>query len=331
MKSHLGRVSIVMPVKNAGPYLEECLFSITKQSYTDWELLAVEDWSEDSSERILKDFSVRDSRIRVFKNKGKGIIPALQLAYSNSIGQWITRMDADDLMPPDKLETMILQLKHAGLSHVAIGLVQYFSSDKLLGLGYKNYQDWLNSLSKQGANFQEIYKECVIPSPCWMMHKQDFEKIGAFNFLEYPEDYDLCFKMYAHGVSVLPSHKILHLWRDHVNRSSRTLKEYADNRFLDIKLKYFLALDYKSGTLILWGAGKKGKYLAKKLMNKGINFIWITNNPKKIGKSIYGVGILGEDLLEKTQSGQVILAIAGEDKPKIDFNCSPGLSFYSFC
>jgi glycosyltransferase involved in cell wall biosynthesis len=331
MKSSPRKVSIVMPVKNADPYLEDCLLSIQNQSYPYWELLAVDDHSEDASGKILKDLASKDPRIKVFKNKEKGIIPALQLAYSNSLGHWVTRMDADDLMPPNKLQTMTQQLVAAGLSHVAIGLVQYFSTDKMLGEGYKKYQDWLNSLSRIGTNFKEIYKECVIPSPCWMMYKQDLEKMGAFNLLEYPEDYDLCFKMYAHGITPIPSEEVLHYWRDHTDRSSRNLKEYADNRFLDIKIKYFLQLDYKGGCLILWGAGKKGKYIAKQLIHKGTNFIWISNNPNKIGKSIYGVGIQGEDLLGKTQSGQVILAIAGIDKPKVDFDKSQGLSFYSFC
>jgi glycosyltransferase involved in cell wall biosynthesis len=325
------KVSILMPVKNAAPYLIDCLESIQNQTYTNWEVIAIEDFSEDSSERILGEYAKRDPRIKIFKNIGRGIVPALQYAYSLSCGEWITRMDADDIMHFDKLEKMTTQLTLAGLSHIAIGKVKYFSTVKELGEGYKKYELWLNGLTETGTNFTEIYKECVIPSPCWMLHRKDLDSIGGMSSLEYPEDYDLCFKMYAGALKVLPSNEILHFWRDHPERSSRNLKEYADNRFLDLKIKYFAQMEISDSTLFLWGAGKKGKYIAKELINRGVEFLWISNNPNKIGKSIYGTIVHGEEKIMGIGKGNVVLAIAGKDTPKEMLEKIKQFTVFPFC
>ena len=93
-----------MPVKNAGPWLEECLQSIQKQSFVNWELIAVNDGSKDNSIEILIDFSSRDVRIQVLENPGSGIVDALSQALSKSTGTFISRMDADDVMPAEKLQ-----------------------------------------------------------------------------------------------------------------------------------------------------------------------------------------------------------------------------------
>ena len=92
---------------------------------------------------------------------------------------------------------------------------------------------------------------------------------GAFDLDIYPEDYDLVFRFYKNNIKVVSSLKKLHLWRDYSSRTSRTDANYADNHFLDLKIKYFLELHYNHNSeLVVWGAGKKGKLLAKKLSEK---------------------------------------------------------------
>lgn len=305
-------VSIIMPVKNTAQFLSDCLQSVVNQTYTHWELIAVNDHSTDNSNETLLDFANSDNRIKVLQNKGVGIIDALKTGYAQSSGSYITRMDSDDLMAEQKLQTMLHQLLVAGEGHVATGLVQYFS-DTQLGEGYKKYEKWLNNLTKDGRNFSEIYKECVIPSPCWMLSRTDFEKIGGFQPETYPEDYDLCFRMYQHNLKVIACSEILHHWRDYGNRTSRTSHHYADNSFLALKMKYFLQIDFdKTRQLIVWGAGKKGKWVAKYLLENNIAFEWITNNSKKSNLSIYGKKLLHESELECNADHQIIVTVSNE-------------------
>jgi len=95
-------ISIVMPMRNALPYLDECVRSIINQTYKSWELIVVNDHSTDLSYDVLSEFSKQDKRITILNATGKGIINALQQAYSKTSGTYITRMDADDIMPEQK-------------------------------------------------------------------------------------------------------------------------------------------------------------------------------------------------------------------------------------
>lgn len=319
-----------MPVKNAGPFLEECLRSIIDQTETDWELIAVNDGSTDDSPTILNRFAEHDKRINVLDNNGSGIIDALRTAYSNSSGELITRMDADDRMAPRKLETLKQNLLDAGPGNLATGLVEYFSENEL-GDGYRKYEQWLNGLTAEGNNCTEIYKECVIPSPCWMVFREDLDRSGAFELDTYPEDYDLCFRFYGQGLKVIPTTEVLHHWRDHTSRTSRNHPHYADNRFLELKLNWFLKLDLDpQRPLVLWGAGSKGKSLAKLLTERHVPFHWVCNNPKKIGHLIYGVEMRSEQFLSEQENPQVIVSVANPQE-QAELKDLLGERAYFFC
>lgn len=327
-------ISILLPVKNTADYLPACLDSILNQSISNWELIAINDNSTDNSPIILKTYAQKDQRIKVLDNRGKGIIAALRLAYQNSTGIYITRMDSDDRMAAEKLKMLLNALSNQG--QLAVGQVQYFSATQL-GAGYQKYEQWLNQLSVQGNNFQEIYKECVIPSPCWMVHRNDLDRCGAFEADRYPEDYDLCFRFYQHGLQVIPADKVLHYWRDYPNRTSRTDAHYSDNRFLAIKMFYFLKLDYQqTRSLVLWGAGKKGKWMAQYLVQQQIPFQWICNNPKKIGKDIYGQVLGDAAKFKDLDKAHFIVAVANEAAQQEIYSSLEkvgvlGRDFFFFC
>ncbi|HLT32306.1 MAG TPA: glycosyltransferase family A protein, partial [Aquaticitalea sp.] len=157
-------ISILTPFKNTSRFLPECLESILNQSYANWELIIVDDHSSDNSLDIVKSFAQKDSRIKLLKNEGSGIIDALRLAFKHSNGIYITRMDSDDVMTNDKLEMLAANLLQHGKGHLAVGLVNYFGEEGISD-GYARYERWLNALTKEGNNYAEIYKECVIPSP----------------------------------------------------------------------------------------------------------------------------------------------------------------------
>ncbi len=306
-------VSILIPFKNTAEFLPACLDSIQNQSYTRWEVLAIDDHSTDRSLAIVQTYAKQDPRIRLFKNPAAGIIPALRMAYKQSRGILITRMDSDDIMEPNKLRVLVKGLETNGKGHLAIGQVRYFS-DRGISNGYARYESWLNQLTAQGNNYKEIYKECVVPSPCWMAYKDDLDSCGAFNSDRYPEDYDLTFRFYEKKLRCVPCSEVLHLWRDYDHRTSRTSQHYAQNYFLDIKLYYFLKLDRQHDRpLVIWGAGNKGKTIAKSLAHQDLPFYWCCDNPKKIGKKIYGKELLHYKEIRSLNQPQSIITVANEE------------------
>lgn len=306
-------VSIIIPFKNTVAFLPECIDSILAQDYENWQILAIDDHSTDKSKALMDDYAKNNTRIQVFTNTGEGIIDALRLGYSKSKGEFITRMDSDDIMTVDKISVMAAVLIEKGRNHLAIGQVSYFS-EKGISNGYKRYEEWLNTLTENGSNYTAIYKECVIPSPCWMVYREDFDTCEGFKPNRYPEDYDLAFRFYKNKLKCIPCNKVLLHWRDYDTRTSRISEHYAQNYFLTIKLHYFLEIEGDNQRpLVLWGAGNKGKAIAKSLIEQHIEFYWVCDNAKKIGKDIYGKEMLHFKKLKTLKNAQTIVTVANDD------------------
>ncbi len=322
-----------MPMKNAEPYIEECIRSIQSQTYQNWELIITNDHSTDNSFQIVQQFAGRDKRIKVRNNSGKGIIDALRLAYSGSKGFYITRMDADDIMPPKKLEWMQYVLKE-NPEVVTTGKIKYIGEN--LKEGYQKYETWMNELMTNKSHYDQIYRECVIPSPAWMMTRNIFDKIGGFNPNTYPEDYDLTLRIYEAKIPIEPVEDVVHIWRDYQERTSRNDPNYAFNAFEALKTTYFLKTDFNANqTLVLWGGGKKGKNIAALLLKHNINFTWACNNQKKINQTIYGQNMFDiEHVFLPNQNYQSIIAVANpEDQIDIKQQLKqlPNVTPYWFC
>lgn len=303
------RISILIPAKNAGQTLRACLFSILEQSYSDWEVFLIDDDSKDGTWDIASEFSVIDPRFICVKNEGKGIIEALKTGYGHATGQYIHRMDSDDLMTVHKLKHL-----HQGLikekSDICIGRVKYFSAH--LGDGYKKYERWLNTMDHSSL-WNEIFLECCIPSPCWLMHRNCFSSYIQNQELQYPEDYALAFIAFTQSWNVSIANHYVHLWRDHPNRASRNDAHYADPHFLELKMAFFMKYFYQDNKqLVLLGSGNKAKKLARMLIDHGLSFSWLTNSRNRIGKGIYAIRIesIENYKANNPQEEQVLIGIS---------------------
>jgi glycosyltransferase involved in cell wall biosynthesis len=310
-------VSIIMAVKDTAVYLHDCIDSIIAQTYQNWELIAVNDHSTDDTPQILQDYANKDNRIKFLNSDKPRLIPTLQLGYAQAKGVLINRMDSDDKMPHYKLQVLVDEwLKH-GKGTVIAGGTEHFVDEGVVGAGFIKYEKWLNTVARTSTHYQQIYTECVIPSHCWIIHKDDFDLVGAFDPIIYPEDYDLCFRFYREKFKVIGIDKILHHWRDRENRISRTWEEYKDNRYFDMKLRFFYEIDRDdSRPLVLWGAGRNGKDMAKLLQSYNDTFHWVCDNEKKIGKDIYDVRLQHFNEVTDLQNPQIMVVVSSPDGKK---------------
>lgn len=295
-----------MPCKNAGPFLKECIDSIIAQTYANWELIVCDDGSTDDSLSQLLSYQEKHGNIYILQNNGSGILDALNQSYQETKGKYITRMDADDIMPKGKIEALVLLLGSNSKNKVATGKVQYFPEEEIKD-GFKAYESWMNGLIDHDNHWQEIYKECVIASTCWMMDRVSFDRIGGFG-TDYPEDYDLVWRMFMNQINVAASSQILHFWRDHPTRTSRNSDVYQTQTYFSLKVKYMLQMEQiRNKQIVVWGAGRKGKSLVKELRSKGIQPVWVTNNPKKIGQDIYSIIVQEFGIINHNDSKLIIL------------------------
>ena len=95
---------IIVPVYKAEKYLRRCVESIVHQTYTDWELLLVDDGSPDGSGGICDEYAGRDARIRVFHKENGGVSSARNLGLENVRGEYVTFVDSDDMIDTRTLE-----------------------------------------------------------------------------------------------------------------------------------------------------------------------------------------------------------------------------------
>ena len=98
------KISVIIPVYRVEDYLRECLNSVIAQSFTDIEVVCVNDGSDDNSPKILAEYAQRDSRIRVINQENQGLSVARNVGLKNAIGEYIFFLDSDDVIHPKTLE-----------------------------------------------------------------------------------------------------------------------------------------------------------------------------------------------------------------------------------
>lgn len=101
------KVSIIVPVYNVDKYLSRCIDSLIKQSYSNIEILLIDDDSKDQSLSICKNYAAKDSRIRVFHKENEGLGLTRNYGVERATGMYITFVDSDDYLTPDAVEVML--------------------------------------------------------------------------------------------------------------------------------------------------------------------------------------------------------------------------------
>ena len=142
----MATISIVVPVYNAAKYIEQTVSMVQKQTYTDWELILVEDCSKDESRKVLQNLenSLRDSRIHViYKEKNEGAAKARNTGVMAATGEYLAFLDADDIWKETKLEKELAFMKQKDAAFVFTSYE--FGDEQGNGTGkFVNVPDTLN-------------------------------------------------------------------------------------------------------------------------------------------------------------------------------------------
>ncbi len=123
-------ISIIIPVYKVEDYLRECLDSVLAQTYTNFEVICVNDGSPDNCLNILKEYEQKDKRIRVISQANSGISVARNTGLDNAKGEYITFIDSDDKVAPEFLESMVSHMDEADC--VEVGIIYFKDESELL-------------------------------------------------------------------------------------------------------------------------------------------------------------------------------------------------------
>src|SRR5262249_206424 len=119
------RVSVLLPVRDEEPFLAECLESLSAQTLSDFEVIAMDDGSTDGTLAILEAHARADSRFLVLQQEQAGMVAASEHARAEARAPLVARMDADDVALPERLELQVAAIEQEGLDAVG-GRVEYF-------------------------------------------------------------------------------------------------------------------------------------------------------------------------------------------------------------
>jgi glycosyltransferase involved in cell wall biosynthesis len=166
-------VSVVLTVYNRAKYLERCIYSLINQSYKNWELIAVDDGSEDDSPAMLKNFESLYNRIKVFRHENKKLPLSRNKGIEMSSGTFITFIDSDDEYEEKHLEERIKFMKE----NPAVDLIH--GGVKIIGDEYVRDKDNPHKLIH--------LSECAIGATFFGKRKV-FEDLKGFKNIHYSED-----------------------------------------------------------------------------------------------------------------------------------------------
>jgi hypothetical protein len=291
-------VSILMPLHNEARYLQAALDSLYGQTLTDWELVAVDDGSDDDTPRILGVAASLDSRIRVIKMERVGLVSALNAGLDVCSAPLVARMDGDDICHPRRLE---IQATHLELNR-STGLVacnfRHFPRNELKQ-GMIDYETWQNALGSHEMIVRDLFVESPFVHPSIMTRREILEQLGGYKDRGWPEDYDLWLRMATNGIHFARLPQTLFFWRDHPERATRSMDEYSSSAFRSCKLHHLLhGYLKKTAEVVIAGAGVEARAWQRLLVKANISVShWLDVDPRKIGRTLHGAPVtLPEDL-----------------------------------
>lgn len=308
-------ISVLLPVYDAAPFLEEALDSIAGQSFEDYEVVAVDDGSSDASLAILEERASRDARFRVIRREHAGIVAALEVARAASVGRYLARMDADDRAEPERF-TRQLTLMDARPQMVACGAhARYFPRDGITD-GALRYERWLATILGEEDVDREIFVECPIAHPTFFLRAKAVEAVGGYRAVGWPEDYDLLHRLRSLGpIGMVP--EVLLRWRDRPDRLSRVGADYGEDAFRRCKV-HFLRERYPGRGVLIWGAGPVGKAFARELLSAGSAVVgFVDLDPRKLGQVIHGAPVVSPEAVGAYR-GALCVAAVGQPGARVE-------------
>ena len=233
-------LSIVIPVYNGEKYIAETLEHIQASSYTDFEILIVNDGSKDQSESIIRKLIQEDQRIKYYYKENGGIVSARNYGLDKASGKYICFVDQDDMVMPYMFEHLINDIEQNHADFAQGGVAQ--SSDEntfeeevsayVLEEGTEEFNHAFGSLILRGDVIKASQKiDCNIWNKIYRLDFLRENKIIFKTFLDYEDDWIFVINAMKHAKTVTIRKQVVYIWRTNLESESRN--RIAHDKYLD--------------------------------------------------------------------------------------------------
>ena len=307
-------ISVVLPAYNAAATLFRAVDSIRAQTFRDWELIVVDDGSTDGTGEWLDSIARTEPRLRVLRRPHAGIVAALNAGLAAARGEFIARMDADDVSHPERLDeqsALFARRPELGLA----GTLVEFGGCRERAAGYALHVDWLNRLVEPGEIALNRFVESPFAHPSVMFRRGLVEQWGGYREGGFPEDYELWLRWLDAGVETAKAPRVLLTWNDPPGRLSRNDPRYDADAFYRCKAFYlarWLKAHVPTGRrLLVWGAGRPTRKRAEYLAAHGVRIDgYVDVDPRKTGRSLGGRPVMATEELPAPEAVFVLGCVA---------------------
>ncbi|MFC0506104.1 glycosyltransferase family 2 protein [Micromonospora costi] len=235
------RLSVVVPFYNVAAYIGDCLESIARQTFSDLEVVLVDDGSRDASAEVAAEFCARDPRFRVVRQENQGLGPARNTGIAHSTGEYLTFVDSDDLVPPHAYELMVGSLDRTG-SSLAAGNARRFNNT--LGVRAAYLHRTIFAADRAVTHILE-YPALALDRMVWnKVYRRSFwdEHDYRFPAIRY-EDYPVTMRTHLDAVTVDCLSAPVYFWRERESGESITQQKYVFANLADRVTSALMVLD----------------------------------------------------------------------------------------
>lgn len=299
-----------MPCFNASGTVARAIASIQTQTHRDWELIIIDDGSTDGSAEIIAALAASDPRVRSVRRPHEGVVGASNHGLSLASGTFISRMDADDVSLPLRMERQAHALNTCP-DLGAVSCLTRFAGDGERAAGYAHHVAWTNQCVTPETIALNRFIDLPLPHPTLMYRRSLMETAGVYQQGDFPEDYELVLRWISHGTKIGKVDEVLFDWHDPSGRLSRSDPRYAMDAFHQCKAPYLAQAIAASGCgdreLWIWGAGRPARKCARPLevaWKPASGFIDI--DPRKIGQQIQGRPVVSADHLPPAERAVIV-------------------------
>lgn len=203
-------VSVVMPLYNSERYLREAMDSVLAQTFSDFELIVLNDGSTDGSQKILEDFRKLDPRIKLISRENRGLAETLNEGIDLARGKWIARMDQDDIALPNRFERQLQWLQETNADICGSWIRLFGAADTYI----------LKHAQTDSAIKMELLFGAPFAHPSVMMRTALVKELRYDKAWEKAEDYDLWERAARGGWKMTNVPEVLLHYRQHDTQTS---------------------------------------------------------------------------------------------------------------
>lgn len=267
------KVSVILPFYNAEKTFKAATESILNQTFSDFELLLVNNNSTDASLQIAKKLAKTDARVRLLNETKPGVANAMNCGLSNANGSYIARMDADDIAHPDRLAKQVDFLeKNRNIDFLGSEVKYVPHQEKTTG--FRRFVKWVNSFHSSQEIETKRFIEIPVVNPTIMFRRELHERYGGCFDGDFPEDYEMQLRYLDAGVKIAKLPEPLLEWHDYSTRLTRTDERYSTEAFFKTKAAYFRKWSEENNPfhpkIWIWGAGRKTRQRTVFLEQEGL-------------------------------------------------------------